>query len=272
MSHTALSFEALAISNKVKYVVDHSSDTLIVDDINDVDLSEFVNLIKQYAYEKGIAKISVKVKEPSAIYFFQHGFKVEASIMAYYGLQDAFYVVYFLDQKRSNNPLDSFHESILEKAYANSTSNLIKSEVDHVSICSNEQQSSIDGKEQMIFTSRDHTHNDADKKQKFFAQIGNKIVATANAFHRKSDNVVEFSDFTVNVALDIRQLLNHLIKEMGAYYFSAGCNTAFTLVPASNLAINAICVENDFEFGGRLTNESVVEGQLDSLNTWFKRL
>ena len=80
MSHTALSFEALAISNKVKYVVDNSSDTLIVDDINDVDLSEFVNLIKQYAYEKGIAKISVKVKEPSAIYFFQHGFKVEASI------------------------------------------------------------------------------------------------------------------------------------------------------------------------------------------------
>ncbi|XQW84959.1 hypothetical protein ACOYR1_17830 [Thalassotalea piscium] len=91
-------------------------------------------------------------------------------------------------------------------------------------------------------------------------------------FEQKTVKDLEFFHFTVNLALDLRQLLNQLLQAMGSYYQSKDCNTARIMVAASHLPHNATCAENEFEFSGRLTNESVVNGQLDSLNTWFKRL
>ena len=268
-----MSFIEIAASEGVVFTEKLDARTLIIDDIGTFDLSEFVSSVKQYAYQKKLAKISIKVKESDAIYFFQHGFKVEASIMAYYGMQDVFFVVYYLDDVHVHNQFANEHNLILEKGYESSKSALCQNEVDRVTITSGVIEQNIKGKEKIVFAGREHSLNSQSHQKRFYAQMGSKAVATACAHYDKNTKVVEFSGFSANLEFDIRQLINHLFLDMESYYLSIGCQTAYTIMPASSLAITAICIENDFEFGGRLTNELVDKsGKLDSLNTWFKRL
>jgi len=266
------SFEGYAKSASIQYVHDTDTNTLIIEDIGKADLNEFVPHIKRYGLQQKIAKISIKVKECDAIYFFQHGFKIEASILAYYGLQDAFYIAYYLKESHTENKFEEQHNAILNAPYKSKT--VVQSDLtnDSIKVSSGFTHSPINGKQQLVFTSREVPPPKKDVRNKFFAHIENKIVATVNAYYCKSKKVVEFSEFTVNLELDPNKVLNRLLTEMADYYAQLNCKTAYTIVPASSLMINALCVENNFEFGGRLTNESVFEGKLDSLNTWFKQL
>ncbi len=265
-------FEAYAKSACIQFIHDSEANTLIVEDVNDADLTCFVPLIKSYAHQLKIAKISIKVQESNAIYFFQHGFKVEASILAYYGMQDAFYMVFYLKDSHTENQREEQHNDILNASFSVLNKEHLNLNDNNITVSSGVTSSTIEGKQHLVFTSREPTHPQKNTRNKFFAQIGNKIVATVNAYYCKNKQVVEFSEFTVNLELDPRIVINHLLTEMTSYYTSLACKTAYTIVPASSLMINALCVENDFEFGGRLTNESIFKGKLDSLNTWFKRL
>jgi len=266
-------FEKYAQSFSIEFVHDTDANALIVEDVGDANLTDFVSLIKQYGLEQNIAKISVKVKECNAVYFFAHGFKVEASILAYYGLQDAFYIAYYLQESYLENQFEAKHNAILNAPYSNLANNIHNHSKDHhIKISSGISQPSIHGEQQLVFTGREVTQPKKNVRNKFFAQMGSKIIATVNAYHCKNKKVVEFSEFTVNLEFNPTKVINQLLNEMASYYASLDCKTAYTIVPASSLMINALCVENDFEFGGRLTNESVFKGKLDSLNTWFKQL
>ncbi|MEW6982633.1 hypothetical protein AAD001_08260 [Colwelliaceae bacterium 6471] len=267
-------FEAMADIAGICFTHDEKTKTLIIDEIGLVDLSSFVCQIKKYAGEKGIAKISVRVREASAIYFFQHGFMVEASIMAYYGLQDAFYVVYYLDKSYREDIQSKPQDEILDKAFSRTKEESNQTTKKHAQIVVSPTKSKrvIDANKQVVFTGREHTNNRHDIKTKFFAQINNNIVATADANYSKEAHVVEFSNFIASLEVDISSIIKCLLSEMQSYYASLGAQTAFTIVSANSLAINTICVENGFEYGGRLTNESIINGSLASLNTWFKRI
>lgn len=267
-------FDAMADIAGIFFTHDEKTNTLIIDEIGLVDLSNFVYQIKKYAGEKGIAKISVRVREASAIYFFQHGFKVEASIMAYYGLQDAFYVVYYLDESYREDIQSKPQNEILDKALSRpqEESNQTTKIQQQVVVSPTREERAIKADKQVVFTGREHTNNRHHIKTKFFAQINNNIVATADANYSTEEHVVEFSNFIASLEVDIKCIIKCLLREMQSYYSSLGGQTAFTIVSANSLAINTICVENGFEYGGRLTNESIINGNLASLNTWFKRI
>lgn len=264
-------FEELAHSAGIEFIHDNDANTLIIEDVGSVDLNHFVPLVKRYAYKFKMAKISIKVKESNAIYFFQHGFKVEASIMAYYGLQDAFYIVYYLEDSYQENQFEQKHNAILDASFhtKNDTTDL---EGNNITVMSGIATKPIDGMHQLVFSSREAPTPKKNVENKFCAQVGNTIAATANAYHCSESNVVEFSTFTVNSTLEPKNVINQLLAEMESYYASMDCKTAYTTVPASSLMINSICAENDFEFGGRLMNESLFKGKLDSLNAWSKQL
>ena len=263
-------FEKFADSAAIQFVQDNDTNTLIVEDVGDADLNLLVPLIKRYALQLEIAKISIKVKESSAIYFFQHGFKVEASIMAYYGLQDAFYIAYYLKGAYFDNQFEAQHNAILDASFNINNEPIM--DLDDIKISSGFIKPSIDGDHQLVFSGREAPASPNDEINKFCAQIGNKIVASVNAHHCRKRKVVAFSDFIIDSALEPKNVINQLLNEMESYYAFIDCKTAYTTVPASSLMINTVCAGNNFEFGGRLTNESVFKGKLDSLNTWFKQL
>jgi len=273
-------FEDYANSKAVQYVHDKEANTLIVEDIGTSDLNNFVNLIKYYAYQHKIAKISIKIKESAAVYFFQHGFKIEASILAYYGLQDAFYIAYYLKDSYLTNQFEEKHDAILDATINVNNQPILNLEKNlsnqPIEILSANNQFPISPSKQFVFSSREVPTPKKQGEKKFSAKVGNTIAATATAYLCNKKKVVEFSEFTVNSTIESTlkpdQAINKLINEMENYYASLDCKTVYTTVPASSLLINKVCTENEFEFGGRLMNESFFKGQLDSLNTWSKQL
>ncbi|WP_206483632.1 hypothetical protein [Thalassotalea sp. G2M2-11] len=265
-------FKEYAKVVKVKFTRDKDANTLVVEDIGCADLNHFIPLIKRYAFQKNIAKISLKIKESEAVYFFQHGFKVEASILAYYGLEDALYLTYYLQASHKNNQFSDAQDAILNSSFEVEHKTNITELKQTIKVFSGYCNFHSESKHQLAFTGREMPQQHAIASNKFYAQINNKTVASAKCHYCEEQQVVEFSDFFVDLSVDPHTVIHYLLYEMAQYYASIDCITAYTIVPASSLIINAICVENDFEFGGRLTNESVCKGQLESLNTWYKQL
>ncbi|WDE13831.1 hypothetical protein [Thalassomonas haliotis] len=266
------SFAELAREHNILYVEDDNAKTLSIDDIGNSELSLFVDYIKQYADKKGYRKLSVKIKEAQAIYFFQHGFRVEASILAYYGMQDAIFVVYYFNA--SDLPGDNVEQDkILDKVLAKDALPITGIEAGQVTVSRGCLTNQVEKKQQVLYSGREAARDSAKlESSQFIARAGNKDVAVATAQFNKADNAVEFSNFAVNIGYDASKYISYLLTEMESYYQSRGCLTAFTIVSANSLVINAICAENRYEFGGKLKNESVNDGVLVSLNTWFKRL
>ncbi|WP_077339169.1 hypothetical protein [Pseudocolwellia agarivorans] len=265
-------FEEYVKAAGIEFIHDNIANTLIIEDVGNTDLNSFVPLVKEYAFQRKIAKISIKVKESSAVYFFQHGFKVEASIMAYYGLQDAFYIVYYLKDSYLENQFEEKHDAILDASFVNNDEHQINLDNSDITISSGSIEPLIADKKQLVYSGRKIPTPNSNESNQFYAQINNEIAATVNAYHCKKRNVVEFSNFTVNAELETNDVITHLLTEMENHYASINCKTAYTTVPASSLMINTRCAVNDFEFGGRLMNESFFKGKLDSLNAWSKQL
>lgn len=271
-SYAFASFAELAREHEILYVEDDNAKTLGIDDIGNAELSLFVDYIKQYADNKGYRKISVKIKEADAIYFFQHGFRVEASILAYYGMQDAIFVVYYFNESDlSDDNLEQ--DKILDKVLAQTALAKDSIKTQEVTVSQGCLADQVEGKQQILYSGRQAPKASVKvESSQFFARSGNKVVARAAGQFNKEDNAVEFSNFTVNIDYDASKFISYLLTEMESYYQSKGCLTAFTIVSADSLVINSICAENRYEFGGKLKNESVIDGVLASLNTWFKRL
>lgn len=265
-------FEEYVKAAGIEFIHDNIANTLIIEDVGNTDLNSFVPLVKDYAFKREIAKISIKVKESSAVYFFQHGFKVEASIMAYYGLQDAFYIVYYLKNSYLENQFEEQHNAILDASFIINDEDKAHLDNSDITISSGSIEPLIADKNQFVYSGRKIPTPKHNERSQFYAQIDDKIAARVNAYHCRKRNVVEFSEFIVDPALEPNKAITCLLTEMENYYASINCKTAYTIVPASSLMINTTCAANDFEFGGRLMNESFFKGKLDSLNAWSKQL
>ncbi len=253
------------------YVEDRKAQTLRFESVGNAELSSFVPFIKQHAYKKDIKKLSVKVSEAQAIYFFQHGFEIEASIMAYYGLQDAIFLVYFLDDDTSQ--INKRQNEIIDKALALQTKaiNLTCPEKIEITPDANIDSPQLNTDQAISFSGRFKT-SENDDVMVFNASQNNEVIASATAQYNPEDSAVEFAAFMVNLGEDIHTVISALINYMQMHYRAKGCETAFTIVNANSLTINSICAENQFDFGGTLKNESFIDGKLTHLNTWFKRL
>lgn len=264
-------FDELVQKVNATYVEDSEAQTLRFDSIGDAQLSSFIPFIKQHAYKKGVKKLSVKVSDAQAIYFFQHGFKIEATILAYYGLQDAIFLVYFLDDEHVQ--LNDKQHKILDKALTQQgmSSELQCEEELVITAGKNATEYPKEKEHPIVFSGRMEVE-DNDGVVLFNAAIDNLIVASAKAQYNSVDNAVEFSGFMVDPAADIPVVVGALLNFMELHYRELGCETAFTVVSANSLLINSICAENQFDFGGTLKNESLIDGKLSHLNTWFKRL
>jgi hypothetical protein len=267
--------EELAEKIGATYIEDNATQTLRIESVGEAKLGEFVPFIKQYAYNKGFKKLSVKVSDAQAIYFFQHGFSVEASILAYFGLQDAIFLEYFFDEHVSQ--ITEKQSDIINKVLSLSdevvTKNTNVGNDENIIVTSKKglMNSPIKRDHAIVFSGR-KILTDAGDSMTFTAARDGRLIASAKAQFYTEDKAVEFSEFIIHLDADIRHSVTALLNHMQTFAANKGYDTAFTIVSANSLAINSLCADNHFEFGGTLKNESLTNGNLSHLNTWFKRL
>lgn len=267
------SLEGVAESSGAIFVEESNAKTLRIENIEDVELGPFVNFIKQYAYQKDLNKISLKVSEAQALQCFQYGFKVEGSVLAYYGLQDALYVVYFLN---GNQPiLSNTEHDIIEEVLSNDNSiSSINKSINKIEVTAKpfiEKKVKKDN-----FVNLTGKRNLPYKSHLFiasFAVVSNKVpVATASARYHHKQNAVELLNIEVDESNLNAQYLDDLIDRIEQEFIALGCLSSHVVVSSKHLEINTLFAKCHYEFGGTLTEESFIDGKLVGLNIWFKQL
>lgn len=267
------SLEGVADSSGAIFVEESNAKTLRIENIEDVELGPFVNFIKQYAYQKDLNKISLKVSEAQALQCFQYGFKVEGSVLAYYGLQDALYVVYFLN---GNQPiLSNTEHDIIEEVLSNDNSiSSINKSINKIEVTAKpfiEKKVKKDN-----FVNLTGKRNLPYKSHLFiasFAVVSNKVpVATASARYHHKQNAVELLNIEVDESNLNAQYLDDLIDRIEQEFIALGCLSSHVVVSSKHLEINTLFAKCHYEFGGTLTEESFIDGKLVGLNIWFKQL
>ncbi|GLP96282.1 hypothetical protein [Paraferrimonas sedimenticola] len=56
-----------------------TSKVLSIDDLGDADVAVLASLVKMIGLRRGLQYVSLRVKQPLAIYFFPHGFEIYAT-------------------------------------------------------------------------------------------------------------------------------------------------------------------------------------------------
>ncbi|GLX84559.1 hypothetical protein tloyanaT_08110 [Thalassotalea loyana] len=249
---------------------DKKTHSLRIESLGQADLVKVIPAILDYAASHRLKKITVKASDAQAVYFYQHGFCIEASIPAYFGMQDAIFVVRYFETNEPN--LSTDQEEILNMALGDSVIQANRELLTDIVIskCEGVFSEHISNQNQVCFTGVEKSN--ASDSIMFTASLGNKVIATADSQLNKADKAVEFSNFVVNVEYEPNILISCLLADMESYYLSIGCQTSYTLVSADSLIINKTCADNNYEFGGTLKNELIINEAIASLNTWFKRL
>lgn len=267
-----LMFENYADLTNIEWKIDREANCLAVDVLDNKNLAGFVESLKFFAMKHKLSKISVRVRESDAIYFYQHGYQIESSINGFYGLQDAFYLAYFIEDEQVSPKKEAQLSSIVERLLAQNETPEHNNIDEGILIEKAAIPANKHSKQHIEFSSRVHDSELDAYEESFVAKVDESVAATATAYYREDLDIVEFGNYKVFPSANIKKITNQLVNTMQAYYAKLGCNMVFTHVPASSSTINEVFAVNDFEYGGRLTNEVIHQRKLDSLNTWFKQI
>jgi putative beta-lysine N-acetyltransferase len=237
--------------------------------------------LTELASAKGYTKIIAKVKDSQVLSFLRQGYQIEATVPGYFGLEDAIFVSYFLEQQRANCTKLALHDDILEKASQTSPW-----QGEHVA---NE------------LTVRKATHNDARDISKLYnlafssysSPVGNEnyvkssLDSGVDYFCMVYMNAVigcirvEYEADTPNARLyDIvvaEQFRNQgvataLVEAASQLLQAQNISFIYSVCRAASFAINKVFARLGYEYGGRLLNNNLINGELESMNVWSTKL
>ena len=64
----------------------------------------------------------------------------------------------------------------------------------------------------------------------------------------------------------------HLLEHMEQAVKTKSIKTAYTIARAASPGMNITFAKCDYEYGGRLINNTNISGQIESMNIWYKPL
>ena len=106
----------------------------------------------------------------------------------------------------------------------------------------------------------------------FCIEKDNKIVALSSFELFKNSNSVEMTDFATLPAFRGNGYANMLLKTMEIQTRKKKFKTAFTVARAVSPGMNITFAKNGYIYAGRLTNNTNISGNIESMNIWYKKL
>ncbi len=101
---------------------------------------------------------------------------------------------------------------------------------------------------------------------------GDKLVAAGSAEADDENSNVEMSDFVTHTVYQGKNLSLFILMAMEADMKKRGIMTTFTLTRSHSAAINIIFAKNSYHYAGLLRNNTNINGQIESMNVWYKKL
>jgi putative beta-lysine N-acetyltransferase len=101
---------------------------------------------------------------------------------------------------------------------------------------------------------------------------GEGIAALSSAEMDPPSRSAEMTDFATLPEFRGSGLALYLLQQMEETMKSRGIRSLYTIARAYSFGINITFARNGYRFGGTLTNNTNISGNLESMNVWYKQL
>lgn len=242
-------------------------------------IQEIEKLIKENEYTKVIGKIPIWARST----FEKMGYKVEASIPNFYhGSEDVFFMAkYFLSERKVEQNPEAVQE-VLDAARAKEGQGVtseIKPPFEFTGADLSDAQEIADVYRQ-VFESYPFPIHEVDYIRKtmeenvvyFCIRENGKIVSVASSEMDIKGENVEMTDFATLQEYRGNSFAVFLLEKMEEAMRERGVKTAYTIARALSYGMNITFSRLGYSYGGTLTNNTDICGELESMNVWYKPL
>lgn len=101
---------------------------------------------------------------------------------------------------------------------------------------------------------------------------GDVLVGAASAEISADDHSAEMTDFAVNPDYCKQGIAGALLRALEKDCAGSGIKCFFTIARACSFGINSLFSKGNYEYSGRLINNTNICGSLESMNVWCKAL
>ncbi len=251
--------------------------------LNPDDLPEIVEDLDDLAHEKDYGKILIKVPLSAKALFEKAGYVQEASIPGFFmGKASLVFMSKFFSKSRMQDPrIDTYRNMISAvRQKACQTRPFPKSGLLEVVRCTPGDAEEMSRIYQTVFESYPIPIHDPCFLKKnmrghvdyFSARHGARIKALAASDKEKETLSVEMTDFATLPGWEGRGLGGRLLSAMESDMAAQGMITAFSIARARSFGMNIIFGKLGYTYGGLLTNNTHIAGQIESMTVWHKRI
>jgi putative beta-lysine N-acetyltransferase len=249
--------------------------------VSEQDLPELLPKIELLAENKGYTKIFAKVPQQVKTLFGKRDYQQEAAVPNFYnGHIDAVFLAKYLDESRREDTEQEKIEHIIDLAQDKARQPCDEQSTLNAEIrpATEADVDAIVGIYKQVFESYpfpihepDYIHETMDSHIRYFCAFENdQMVAVSSAEMDKSSENVEMTDFATLPAYRKQGLAQHLLKTMEKHMEKIGMQTFYTIARALSPGMNITFARCGYEYGGTLTNNTNICGDIESMNVWYK--
>jgi putative beta-lysine N-acetyltransferase len=99
-----------------------------------------------------------------------------------------------------------------------------------------------------------------------------KLIALASTEHDFGGQNAEMTDFATLPEFRSHGLASYLLTQMELGLMKASVKTAYTIARAYSFGMNITFAKHGYTYGGTLTNNTQISGDLESMVIWYKHL
>ena len=99
-----------------------------------------------------------------------------------------------------------------------------------------------------------------------------QLIALASTEHDFEGQNAEMTDFATLPEFRSHGLASYLLNQMEQGFKKAGGKTAYTIARAYSFGMNITFAKHGYSYGGTLTNNTQISGDLESMAIWYKHL
>ena len=241
---------------------------------------ELIELAGKNKYTKIFAKVPAGLSQD----FINSGYVQEAHIPGLYNdEEDVLFLGYFLDSKRKIEKSKAKVEKVMKLARKKISRGAKSFDLPEDAIlraCNKDDAERMSKIYEKVYMSYPFPIDDPEYIAEtmegdfdyFCIEKGNKMVALSSFELFKNSNSVEMTDFATLPDFRGNGYANMLLKEMETQTLKRNYKTAFTVARAVSVGMNITFAKNGYIYGGRLTNNTNISGNIESMNVWYKKL
>jgi putative beta-lysine N-acetyltransferase len=260
-----------------------ANDRAYVMKVGKEDHPAIVDKVTSLALAEDYSKIFVKAPAFARAAFIENSFVEEGHIPGLFrGNEDGFFLSKFLSEERQKEKRPDLVSKVLRTARQKAGKIGVPS-LSPGQVCLIMGKKDVEPMAQLyrkVFASYPFPiHNPAylartmDENLVYYGiRADDKLIALASTEHDFDGQNAELTDFATLPQFRRHGLASYLLEKMEEGLRKTGVQTAYTIARAYSFGMNITFAKHGYTYGGTLTNNTQISGDLESMVVWYKHL